>query len=248
MPAFITLCSAAVYFLLLNQSLLAQDPEPRSAAAQTADGEAARTSGDSMEEDLARVKALLASGKATVEEVMASTEWSHLREKPRFRRAIREAATSPNTVIVPSDEPGTPLVVSGVVRDESGAPLAGAQVYVFQTSESGSYSSRGGNARDMGDSLNPRLFGYMKTGADGRYEFRTIRPGQYPTNGPPAHIHYEVNAPGFDKMVSEFMLEDDSRMTPETKKWAVEAGFVVATPKKRKDGSLDVTVNWTLQK
>lgn len=198
------------------------------------------------ERDLARVKDLLAAGKASVNEVMAAPQWSHLREKPRFRRAIREAAHEPKTVMVPSDEPGVPLVVSGVVRDGNGSPIAGAQVYVFQTSENGSYSTRGGNAADMGDSLNPRLFGYMKTDADGRYEFRTIRPGQYPNNGPPAHIHFEISAPSFQKKITELMLEDDSRMTAQTKKWALESGFVVATPEKDKAGVLRVTADWTL--
>jgi len=235
MLASAALCSATFSLLLITQDPVKTNERPPA-------------SEESIDRDLTRVKALLASGKATADEVMASPEWSHLREKPRFRRAIREAAQSPKTVIVPSDEPGTPLIVSGVVSDESAAPVAGAQVYVFQTSENGSYSTRGGNAANMGDSLNPRLFGYMITGTDGRYEFRTIRPGQYPTNGPPAHIHYEVTAPGFDKMVSEFMFEDDNRMSPETKEWAVESGFVVAAPEKGKDGVLRVTANWTLPK
>jgi protocatechuate 3,4-dioxygenase beta subunit len=134
------------------------------------------------------------------------------------------------------------------VRDENNSPIAGALVYVFQTSANGSYSSRGGNAADMGDSLNPRLFGYMKTDADGKYDFRTIRPGQYPNDGPPAHIHYEITAAGLEREITELMFEDDSRMTPDTKKWAIEAGFVVAKPSPGEDGVMRVTADWTLKR
>ena len=132
------------------------------------------------------------------------------------------------------------------MRDAKGSPVAGALVYAFQTSDNGSYSTRGGNAADMGDSLNPRLFAYMKTGPDGRYEFRTIRPGQYPNDGPPAHIHFEITAPGFKKQITEVMFEDDSRMTASMKQSALEAGFVVQSPAKGSDGLPRITADWTL--
>jgi protocatechuate 3,4-dioxygenase beta subunit len=234
-----------LWSVMLFPNLFTQENAEKKDGAKSATAAAAAVPA-SPEEDLTRVKAMLAAGKLTVDDVMSSTEWSHLRENPRFRRAIREAARGPRAVIVPRDEPGAPLVVSGIVRDESGSPIASALVYVFQTSDNGSYSSRGGNAGDMGDSLNPRIFGYMKTGADGKYEFRTIRPGQYPNDGPPAHVHYEISAPGFETKATELMFEDDSRMTEGTKKWVLEAGFVIGKPARGDDGVSRVTADWTL--
>lgn len=200
-----------------------------------------------IEAALTRIKADLAAGRLTVQDVLTSPDWLPLHEQPRFRRIIRENAPAGPLTIVPSDEPGTPLVVSGTVRDGAGKPIAGALIYAFHTAENGSYSSRGGNVADMGDSLNPRLFGYVRTDAEGRYELRTIRPGQYPTDGPPAHVHVEITAEKFAKLVSEIMLEDDSRMTPQTKEWAAGAGFVVAGPTKDAAGVQRCTADWVLK-
>jgi protocatechuate 3,4-dioxygenase, beta subunit len=36
----------------------------------------------------------------------------------------------------------------------------------------------------------------LRTHWEGRYSFRTIRPGSYPGTRVPQHIHYEVTAEG----------------------------------------------------
>jgi protocatechuate 3,4-dioxygenase beta subunit len=203
---------------------------------------------DGAETILARIKADIAAGTRSVQDALVNPDWMPLHEDPRFRRIIRLNASGAKLVMVPGDEPGTPLVVSGTVRADDGRPIEGAMLYVFHTGAGGSYSSSGGNVADMGDSLNPRLFGYLKTGADGRYEFRTIRPGQYPDNGPPAHVHYQIDAPGFARQTTELMFEDDSRMTPETQRWAVESGFVVTAPVKGDDGVFRCTADWVLRR
>src|SRR5687767_3813605 len=109
-------------------------------------------------------------------------------------------------VVVPQGEPGERLVVSGVVFGADGrTPMPGASVYVYQTDARGYYA-----ADDARASNNPRLRGYLRTDAQGRYEYRTVRPGSYPGTRNPGHIHYHVSAPGYRERVFEIVFEGDS--------------------------------------
>ena len=75
---------------------------------------------------------------------------------------------------------GDPALVRGQVTDLDGRPLAGALLDVWQTSSNGLY--------DVQDPDQPpsNLRGQFRTGADGRYEFWTVRPVSYqiPSDGP----------------------------------------------------------------
>ena len=102
-----------------------------------------------------------------------------------------QEAPGPRVTLVSDAEPGEPLVVNGVALAPDGeTPLEGATIYVFHTDDAGYYSAGGM------DEEHPRLCGVMRTGPDGRYEFRTIRPGAYATGGPRPHIHYRVRPLG----------------------------------------------------
>jgi catechol 1,2-dioxygenase len=117
------------------------------------------------------------------------------------------------------DGKGDPLWVSGRVIDPNGNPIAGALLDVWQTSSDGFY--------DIQDRTQPEmnLRGVFKTGADGCYFFRSIKPTSYsiPTDGPvgqmlttlgrhpmrPAHIHFIVSAPGFEPVTTHLFVEGD---------------------------------------
>jgi protocatechuate 3,4-dioxygenase beta subunit len=58
--------------------------------------------------------------------------------------------------------------------------------------------------------LNPRLHGAMRTDADGRYEYATIRPGHYDNNA--AHVHYLVRARGYKPLLLDLWFEDDPEL------------------------------------
>ena len=77
----------------------------------------------------------------------------------------------------------------------------------------------------------------MRSVSSGRYEYRTVRPGQYPVSGPPAHVHYEVSAPGYQKTVTELMFADDSRMTNRAREEFQRIGFVMTVPDRDADGT-----------
>src|SRR5581483_3059444 len=71
---------------------------------------------------------------------------------------------------------GVPIVVSGRVLDEHGAPVRKALIEVWQANRWGKYE----HPDDRTDApLDPNFKGWgrMLTDADGRYRFRSIKPG-----------------------------------------------------------------------
>jgi protocatechuate 3,4-dioxygenase beta subunit len=122
------------------------------------------------------------------------------------------------TTIAPPDEPGEPLQISGVVYQEDGrTPAPDVLIYVYHTNAEGEYQKKGnetGNGRRHG-----HLRGWMKTDAQGRYRFTTIRPAAYQTHGgEPAHIHYTLKAPGQPEYwLDGLWFEGDPRIADEQK-------------------------------
>ncbi|MEO8435559.1 MAG: protocatechuate 3,4-dioxygenase [Pyrinomonadaceae bacterium] len=115
------------------------------------------------------------------------------------------------TTIVNDSEPGPPLIVSGTIYAPDGrTPLEGINLFVYQTDATGRYSTTGG------DNRNTRIHGLVRTNAEGRYEFRTIKPGSYPGTRNPAHIHAYVSGPNYPEYwIDEYLFEDDLFITPE---------------------------------
>ena len=141
----------------------------------------------------------------------------------RVRGVLRQFPWAGRAIVASDDEPGQRLVVSGTIRDEAGKPIAGARLHVFQTDAQGHYT----RARVM-DEPHARLFAFITTGADGRFEFSTIRPGGYPGTPErqgeqwriPSHVHVEIDASGFAHRGFQMVFEDDPRMTPYWHDWA----------------------------
>ena len=82
---------------------------------------------------------------------------------------------------------GQPTWVEGVVSDQDGKPVRGAQVEIWQCDEAGHYH----HPRDGGHA-DPAFqgFGRVSVDTEGRYRFRTIRPVPYTGRTP--HIHVKV--------------------------------------------------------
>ena len=90
---------------------------------------------------------------------------------------------------------GQIVYVSGRVTSVRGEPIANAELEIWQANSVGRYNHPG----DQGSPpLDPNFEGYAKirTGADGNYSFKTVKPAPYPTGIDgwlrPPHIHFEI--------------------------------------------------------
>jgi hypothetical protein len=88
------------------------------------------------------------------------------------------------------------------VLNENCDPLNNAIVDVWQANEAATYDQTSAN-------FNYR--GRFQTGANGEYEFRSIKPGWY-LNGSqyrPAHIHFRVTKPGYTELITQLYFQGD---------------------------------------
>jgi protocatechuate 3,4-dioxygenase, beta subunit len=109
---------------------------------------------------------------------------------------------------------GERITISGCVRDEHGAPVAGALIEVWQANAAGRYA----HVSDQHAApLDPNFSGAGRcvTDAEGRYRFVTIKPGPYPwRNHPnawrPAHVHVSVSSDAFvQRLVTQMYFPGD---------------------------------------
>ncbi|PWU03572.1 MAG: protocatechuate 3,4-dioxygenase subunit beta [Terriglobia bacterium] len=96
---------------------------------------------------------------------------------------------------------GQLISVSGRVTDEDGAPLTCALVEVWQANSAGKYIHQLDRHQAPLDA-NFTGQGRFRTGADGSYQFRTIKPGGYPVMESdwwwrPPHIHFSIFGPSW---------------------------------------------------
>jgi catechol 1,2-dioxygenase len=115
------------------------------------------------------------------------------------------------------DEAGDRVMFEGRVTDETGAPIAGAELDVWHADDKGLYS---GFDPSLPEGI---LRGKVLTDEDGHYEVRTILPAPYtiPEDGPtgamvhaagwspwrPAHIHLIVSAEGHEPLVTQLYID-----------------------------------------
>jgi protocatechuate 3,4-dioxygenase beta subunit len=101
---------------------------------------------------------------------------------------------------------GELTLLSGVVADTAGKPLAGARVEIWQCNANGRYHHPGDNSSAP---LDPNFQGYGETVTDaaGIYRFRTIKPVPYPGRAP--HIHVRVTARGYATIVTQLYVKGE---------------------------------------
>ena len=96
---------------------------------------------------------------------------------------------------------GIVTLVGGRVLDIEGRPVAGATVEIWQCDADGHYLHPGDpGPRDQAF----QGFGRDRTGVDGLYRFRTIRPVPYTGRTP--HIHFAVLPPGRPRLVTQMFV------------------------------------------
>ena len=118
------------------------------------------------------------------------------------------------------DQKGQPMVVKGQILDTEGKPINGVKINVWQTNEEGFY-----DVQQKGIQPDFNLRGLFRTGADGQYWFKGVKPRFYPIpdDGPvgkllaqlgrhpyrPAHLHYMLEADGFETLITHIFDPDD---------------------------------------
>lgn len=102
---------------------------------------------------------------------------------------------------------GKVVYLSGRVTNLKGEPVVGARISIWQANTHGKYRHQS----DMNTApLDPNFqgFGMQTTDADGRYRFKTIKPGPYPApvvgmRAP--HVHFEVEAK-HDRLITQMFF------------------------------------------
>lgn len=121
---------------------------------------------------------------------------------------------------ISGDLPGEPMYVSGSVATADGTPLAGAIVDVWHSDEDGYYDVQ--HSEEAADLVARARF---RTDEAGRFHFWSIKPAAYPIphDGPvgkmleaqgrhpwrPAHVHFMIEAPGHEKLVTHVFVAGD---------------------------------------
>ena len=107
---------------------------------------------------------------------------------------------------------GKVIRVTGQVLDEKGNPVEGALVDIWQANTFGRYHHEDDTSTAPEDP-NFQGWGMVKTDADGRYSFTTIKPGAYKVDGNwrrPPHIHYKVSRRGYHELTTQMYFAGES--------------------------------------
>ncbi|TGQ11496.1 MULTISPECIES: intradiol ring-cleavage dioxygenase [unclassified Mesorhizobium] len=133
---------------------------------------------------------------------------------------IADAPELPMGANICLDSKGEDMVIHGRILDTEGRPVAGAVLDVWQANDEGFY-----DVQQKGIQPDFNLRGVFRTGADGRYWFRAVKPRYYPipddgTVGKllhalgrhpyrPAHLHFILKADGFETLTTHIFDPDD---------------------------------------
>ena len=129
---------------------------------------------------------------------------------------------------------GKVIFIRGQVLDTDGRPIEDAMVDLWQANAAGRYR----HPRDRNTApLDPYFQGWaiVKSGREGRFQFKTIFPGSYPASADwirPPHIHFKVSKPGFTALTTQMYfpgqaLNDSDLLLMQ--KSAAEATLMIAS-------------------
>ncbi|MBN8530041.1 MAG: hypothetical protein J0M36_12515 [Caulobacterales bacterium] len=118
------------------------------------------------------------------------------------------AQLTPSLVLAPVGTPGERMRLTGrVVAADGVTPAADVVIYAHHTNAEGLYAE--GSRESEWSRRHGRLRGWVRTGADGRYVFDTIKPAPYPDMTMPAHVHLFVLEPGRRPYYVDDVVFDD---------------------------------------
>ncbi len=113
-------------------------------------------------------------------------------------------------------EAGQRILLTGIVYKADGkTPAPDVLLYYYQTNGEGRYLHKPNESRSMPPNELGQTHGYIRgwvsTDREGKYSIYTTRPGAYPTNDEPAHIHITVKEPDNTReyYLDDFVFDDD---------------------------------------
>jgi protocatechuate 3,4-dioxygenase beta subunit len=178
-------------------------------------------------ENLLKTKAVSVSG------ILSDKKYIGVHPATAFRDLVKQYATTDVLTINTPDEPGKKIVVKATVKNKEGKPVPNALVYLYQTDSKGWYAADAPHVTgNEGDTRHARLFGYVKTNANGNFEMHTVKPSGYPQSDLPAHIHIHIWANGYNTSVTELLFDDDERLKGSIRENSIRYNFLIAKPEK----------------
>jgi protocatechuate 3,4-dioxygenase beta subunit len=161
---------------------------------------------------------------------------------------VGEHKVTPHGTDVSESLEGERMFVQSRVTDLNGKPLAGVPVDIWHADGDGFYDSQKEAYATEGAVSRARFI----TDNDGRLFFRTILPCSYPipTDGPvgemivqtrrhpmrPAHVHFLVNAPGYEPLITHVFIEGDKYIDSDVVFGVKDE--LIAKVEKRSDGTM----------
>jgi len=147
---------------------------------------------------------------------------------------------------IASEGKGDYLYVEGHVTDIQGKPIPNAIIDTWETDGHGLYDTQ------YDDRPEPDCRGRLRSAEDGSFSYRAVVPVSYPipSDGPvgkmvtalgrhvlrPAHMHVQVQAPGYEKLTTALYFEGDKYLTSDAV-FGVKSSLIVK-PEIVKDISL----------
>ncbi|CAA7268866.1 unnamed protein product [Cyclocybe aegerita] len=134
-----------------------------------------------------------------------------------------DAHDVPNGESIASEGKGDYMYVEGRVLNMEGQPIANAVLDTWETDGHGHYDTQYDNRTE------PDCRGRLRTAGDGSFAYRAVVPVSYPipsdgTVGKmvtklgrhvfrPAHLHIQVQAPGYEKLTTSLYFKGDPYLT-----------------------------------
>lgn len=144
-----------------------------------------------------------------------------------------------NNITLPGFNDGElKIKISGTIyRPDGATPAEDVILYIYHTDKDGIYANK--YHKKNWERRHGYLRGWIKTGADGRYTFNTIKPGIYPNRAAPAHIHATILEPaGKYYWIEDYYFSGDTLLTERELNPAAPRGGTNGVLELKKEGNL----------